>query len=308
MNESLPRAELYRRMLRIRRFEERTAQFYRDGQIPGFVHVSVGQEAVAVGACAPLSTHDIITSTHRGHGHVLAKGADMGQMFAELFGRADGSCRGRGGSMHIADLAVGVFGANGIVGAGLPIAAGAATAMQLRERPQVAVAFFGDGAVAQGAFHEAVNLASVKDLPIVFLCENNHFAEFSDASIIREISLKGRARGYGIAYAHVDGNDVEAVAAVMARQIAHARSGAGPVLVEAETYRARGHYEGDQQRYRAPEDLAARETNDPLAILAARINADGDGHLLTKITEEVEREVEQAIAFARSSRRRPQRP
>ncbi|WP_218041488.1 alpha-ketoacid dehydrogenase subunit alpha/beta [Acrocarpospora macrocephala] len=295
------RVELYRRMARIRRFEERTAQLYRDGEIPGFVHVSIGQEAVAVGACSVLTGRDIITSTHRGHGHVLAKGGDMGRMFAELLGRADGSCRGRGGSMHIADLDAGVFGANGIVGAGLPIATGAAMAMRLRGTSDVAVAFFGDGAVAQGAFHEAVNLAAVKDLPIVFLCENNHFAEFSDASVIRELPLADRARGYGIAYAHADGNDVEAVARVMAAQVARVRSGAGPVLVEAETYRARGHYEGDQQRYRTPEDLAAREANDPLAILAARIRADGDGDLLAKIADEVEREVEAAIAFARAA-------
>ena len=174
--------ELYRRMLVVRGFEERVAALYRDGEVPGFVHLSVGQEASAVGACWPLGEEDVITSTHRGHGHCLAKGMDPRSMFAELMARDEGSNRGRGGSMHIADPRVGVFGANGIVGAGLPIAAGAATAAQLRRDGAVAVAFFGDGAVAQGAFHEAVDLASVWRLPVVFFCESNGYAEFSAAS------------------------------------------------------------------------------------------------------------------------------
>jgi len=166
-------------MRRIREFEARTATLYRDGIVPGFVHLSVGQEAVAVGVCSQLRTTDVITSTHRGHGHVLAKGLDMTAMFAELMGRATGTCGGFGGSMHIADPTLGVFGANGIVGAGLPIAGGVATAAKLRGAGDVVVAFFGDGAVAQGMFHEAVNLAAVWDLPVVFFCENNHYSEFS---------------------------------------------------------------------------------------------------------------------------------
>lgn len=174
--------EMYRRMRRIRRFEERASELYKATEIPGFLHLSIGQEASAVGACWPLRERDGITSTHRGHGHVLAKGLDVAPMMAELMGKEDGTCHGRGGSMHIADPGLGIFGANGIVGAGLPIAAGVATAARLRGDGDVVVAFFGDGAVAQGMFHEAVNLAAVWDLPVVFLCENNHYSEFSPAS------------------------------------------------------------------------------------------------------------------------------
>src|SRR4030081_2161913 len=184
--------EMHRRMLTIRGFEESVAALYRDGEVPGFVHLSTGQEASAVGACWPLGPSDVITSTHRGHGHCLAKGLDPLGMFAELMGREGGTNRGRGGSMHIADPDVGIFGANGIVAAGLPIAVGAATAAQLRADGTVVVAFFGDGAVAQGAFHEAVNLAAVWNLPVVFFCENNGYAEFSPAATQHAGSLRQR--------------------------------------------------------------------------------------------------------------------
>src|SRR5207302_5049435 len=204
--------EMHRRMLVIRGFEERVAALYRDGEVPGFVHLSVGQEASAVGACWPLGPADVITSTHRGHGHCLAKGLDPLAMFAELMARDQGTNRGRGGSMHIADPTIGIFGANGIVAAGLPIAVGAATAAQLRADGNVAVAFFGDGAVAQGAFHEAVNLAAVWQLPVIFFCENNGYAEFSHASTQHAASLEQRAAGYGVGYVAVDGNDVVATA------------------------------------------------------------------------------------------------
>src|ERR1700753_2332182 len=175
--------ELYRRMRRIRRFEERAAALYQEGLIPGFLHLSVGQEAVPVGTCSALEVDDVITSTHRGHGHVLAKGLDLRGAFAELFGRQGGSCLGRGGSMHIADPALGIFGANGIVGAGVPIAVGAAIAAQLRGDGRVAVAFFGDGAVSTGAFHEAATLASSWGVPVVLLCENNQFSEFTATTV-----------------------------------------------------------------------------------------------------------------------------
>src|SRR5690349_18217499 len=197
----MERAQLldaYRQMAVIRRMEERISALYRDGQIPGFVHTSVGQEACAVGALFHARRDDVITSTHRGHGHVLAKGLEPRRMLAELMGKATGACRGRGGSMHVADPALGIFGANGIVGAGLPIAVGAATAAQLRGDGSVAVAFFGDGAVAQGAFHEAVNLAAIWALPVVFFCENNGYAEFSAASAQHAAPLERRAAGYGI--------------------------------------------------------------------------------------------------------------
>ena len=184
---------------------------YRDGEVPGFVHLSIGQEATAVGACWPLRPSDVITSTHRGHGHCLAKGLDPLGMFAELMGKDEGTNRGRGGSMHIADPTRGIFGANGIVAAGIPIAVGAATAAQLRGDGGVAVAFFGDGAPAQGAFHEAMNLAAVWHLPVVFFCENNGYAEFSPASEQHGATLDHRAAGYGIPHVAVDGNDVQAV-------------------------------------------------------------------------------------------------
>ena len=245
---------LYRGMLRIRRFEERAAVLYEQTRIPGFLHSSVGQEAVAVGVCAALDREDVITSTHRGHGHVLAKGLDVRDAFAELFGKAAGSCHGRGGSMHIADPELGIFGANGIVGAGVPIAVGAATAAQLRGNGRVAVAFFGDGAVSTGAFHEAATLAASWGVPVVLLCENNQFSEFTSTVVPDGGStFEYRARGYGLDFARLDGNDVEDVLTGMRRIVERLRAGGGPILVEALTYRMRGHYEGDQQHYRDPE-------------------------------------------------------
>jgi len=260
----IDRMEMQSRMLLIRGFEERVAALYRDGEVPGFVHLSTGQEASAVGACWALGPADVITSTHRGHGHCLAKGLDPAGMFAELMGKDQGTNRGRGGSMHIADPTVGIFGANGIVAAGLPIAAGAATAAQLRGDGSVTVAFFGDGAVAQGAFHEALNLAAVWKLPVVFFCENNGYAEFSPASTQHAASLEQRAAGYGIPYVAVDGNDVAAVATVMEDVVGAAREGRGPSVVEAATYRWHGHYEGDPERYRSPQELEEWRARDPL--------------------------------------------
>jgi 2-oxoisovalerate dehydrogenase E1 component len=267
--------EMHRRMLVIRGFEQRVAALYRDGEVPGFVHLSIGQEAAAVGACWPLGPADVITSTHRGHGHCLAKGLDPLGMFAELMGRDEGTNRGRGGSMHIADPGLGIFGANGIVAAGVPIAAGAAVASQLRADGGVAVAFFGDGAPAQGAFHEAVNLAAVWRLPVVFFCENNGYAEFSPAITQHAAPLERRAAGYGVDYAAVDGNDVVAVAAAMGRVVDAVRAGRGPAVVEAATYRWHGHYEGDPERYRSPDEVREWEERDPLAAHARRLRDAG---------------------------------
>ena len=277
--------EMQRRMLLIRGFEERVAALYRDGEVPGFVHLSTGQEAAAVGACWPLGPADVITSTHRGHGHCLAKGLDPAGMFAELMGKDQGTNRGRGGSMHIADPKLGIFGANGIVAAGVPIAAGAATAAQLRRDGSVTVAFFGDGAVAQGAFHEALNLAAVWKLPVVFFCENNGYAEFSPASTQHAASLELRAAGYGIPYAAVDGNDVVATAAVMEDVVGAARDGRGPFVVEAATYRWHGHYEGDPERYRSPEELEEWQSRDPLLIHEALLREAGVGDEQIKALE-----------------------
>ncbi len=267
--------EMQRRMLLIRGFEERVAALYRDGEVPGFVHLSTGQEATAVGACWSLGPADVITSTHRGHGHCLAKGLDPAGMFAELMGKDQGTNRGRGGSMHIADPRLGIFGANGIVAAGVPIAAGAATAAQLRGDGSVTVAFFGDGAVAQGAFHEAVNLAAVWKLPVIFFCENNGYAEFSPASTQHAASLELRAAGYGIPYTAVDGNDVVATASAMEDLVAAARDRRGPAVVEAVTYRWHGHYEGDPERYRSPDEVEEWRSRDPLLVHEAVLRASG---------------------------------
>jgi 2-oxoisovalerate dehydrogenase E1 component len=278
--------EMQRRMLIIRGFEDRVAALYRDGLVPGFVHLSIGQEAAAVGACWPLHPDDVITSTHRGHGHCLAKGLDPFGMFAELMGRDEGTNRGRGGSMHIADPKLGIFGANGIVAAGLPIAVGAATASQLRGDRSVAVAFFGDGAVAQGAFHEALNLAAVWQLPAIFFCENNGYSEFSPAETQNATTLDRRSAAYAMAFHQVDGNDVVATATTMDEAVGWARAGAGPAIVEATTYRWHGHYEGDPQRYRTPEELGAWQERDPLVLHRRRLLDAGISETEIKALEE----------------------
>jgi 2-oxoisovalerate dehydrogenase E1 component len=292
--------EMYRRMLVIRGFEQRVAALYRDGEVPGFVHLSIGQEASAVGACWPLSPADVVTSTHRGHGHCLAKGLGPREMFAELMAKEDGTNRGRGGSMHIADPHLGIFGANGIVAAGLPIAVGAATAAQLRADGSVAVAFFGDGAVAQGSFHEAVNLAAVWEVPVIFFCENNGYAEFSPASTQHAAPLERRAEGYGVDYVAVDGNDVVATASAMQGVVAEVRTGRRPAIVEAATYRWHGHYEGDPQRYRSADEVREWEARDPLLVHARVLRsagvADDD---ISALESSVVRELDDAVEAAR---------
>jgi 2-oxoisovalerate dehydrogenase E1 component len=314
--------EMQRQMLLIRGFEERVADLYRDGLIPGFVHLSIGQEASAVGACWALRRQDVITSTHRGHGHCLAKGLDPQGMFAELMAKDEGTNRGRGGSMHIADPRLGIFGANGIVAAGLPIANGAAAAAQLRQNDTVVVAFFGDGAAAQGAFHEALNLASVWQLPVIFFCENNGYSEFSPTRSQHAASLKRRAKGYAVPYVPVDGNDVVATTTCMQDMVVAARAGGGPVLVEAATYRWHGHYEGDPQRYRTDEELAEWQERDPLVLNRARLLAAGlDESELESLESSVDSELDAAVERARGlaapaasslfdfvGRARPERP
>jgi 2-oxoisovalerate dehydrogenase E1 component len=293
--------EMYRRMARIRAFELRASALYSASEIPGFLHLSIGQEASAVGACWHLTEADGITSTHRGHGHCLAKGLDATSMMAELMGRVTGTCRGRGGSMHIADPALGVFGANGIVAAGLPIACGVATAMQMRG-DGVAVAFFGDGAVAQGAFHEALNLAAVWGLPAVFFCENNHYAEFSHDRDQHRAPLAQRALGYGVPHRPVDGNDVVVVADTMAAVLRDVRAGAGPVIVEADTYRWHGHYEGDPQRYRTAAELEQWQARDPLTVLRQRLVATGLAAAeIDELDTQAGAEITAAVERARSS-------
>jgi 2-oxoisovalerate dehydrogenase E1 component len=292
--------EMQRRMLLIRGFEQRVSALYRDGEVPGFVHLSIGQEAAAVGACWPLRPTDVITSTHRGHGHCLAKGLDPLGMFAELMGKDQGTNRGRGGSMHIADPKLGIFGANGIVAAGVPIAVGAAAAAQLRADGGVAVAFFGDGAPAHGAFHEALNLASVWQLPVIFFCENNGYAEFSATSTQHASTLEQRASGYGVRYVAVDGNDVTDTAAVMEDVVLAVRVGGGPCVVEAATYRWHGHYEGDPERYRSADEVKEWEARDPLRVHEARLRAAGVGDdELKALDASVARELDDAVDAAR---------
>lgn len=294
--------ELHRRVVTVRRFEERVVELYAAGDIPGFVHTCVGQEATAVGACWPLGARDVITSTHRGHGHCLAKGVDPTGMFAELMGREHGTCAGRGGSMHIADPTLGMFGANGIVGAGLPIAAGAALAAKLRRDGAVAVAFFGDGTLAQGAFHETANLASLWKLPLVLFCENNGFSEFSSAERQQPVPVSARALGYGMDYVRFDGTDVTTVATGMAAVVAAVRTGAGPVLVEAPVHRWRGHYEGDPQRYRDPGDLERARQADPVEISRRHLAAAGvPPAAVDEVEAQVAGELAQAEQKARAS-------
>jgi 2-oxoisovalerate dehydrogenase E1 component len=294
--------DAYRRMAVIRRMEERISVLYRDGLIPGFVHTSVGQEACAVGALFHARPDDVITSTHRGHGHVLAKGLDPRRMLAELMGKETGSCRGRGGSMHVADPSIGIFGANGIVGAGLPIAVGAAHALAGRGEGSAVVAFFGDGAVATGAFHESLNIAALRGLPIVFFCENNRYSEFSRASDQHPVPIAQRALAYGVSFVELAGNDVAEVADGMAEVLDKVRAGGGPFLVEGVTLRVRGHYEGDEQRYREPAELAEISAGDPLVLARARLMELGSAEAdIDEIDRAADSIIADAETFARNS-------
>jgi acetoin:2,6-dichlorophenolindophenol oxidoreductase subunit alpha len=263
-------------MWAIRRFEEAVDEMFARGLLYGTMHLSIGQEASATGACLALRDDDVITSTHRGHGHCIAKGADLGRMMAELLARDSGYCRGRGGSMHIADVSKGNLGANGIVAGGIPIAVGAGLALKLQGTDKVALSFFGDGATSEGAFHESVNLAAIWDLPVVFVCENNHYGmSMSVEEVSRLERVADRAAGYGIPGVTVDGNDVQAVYDAATEAVATARAGRGPTLIEAITYRWKGHSKSDQNLYRTREEIESWRQRDPLdrfeqAILEAK--------------------------------------
>ena len=291
---------LYADMLLIRRAEERLSVLFANGEVPGFIHLSIGQEAVPVGVMSALATEDSIASTHRGHGHALAKGLKLEGFFAELLARDEGLCRGRGGSMHVADLSVGMLGANGIVGAGLSIALGSALAHKRLGRHAVAVAFFGDGALGEGLLHECLNLASLWRLPLLFVCENNGWSEFLPSSRQIAFTLAGLAPAYGIPHTTVDGNDVAAVSAAAAAAVAQVRDGA-PAVLECVTTRVRGHYEGDAQKYRDPAEVEALAARDPLRIAAARLERLGIGaDRLQGVLSDVDRRIEAAIAVARA--------
>lgn len=306
-NSTLPPATLlalYRSMHRMRAFELRIQQVFRSGVMPGFIHLYIGEEAVAAGVCAHLETTDYVTSTHRGHGHAIAKGLPMEEVFAEIWGKPAGSNGGRGGSMHIYDPSHGFLGTNGIVAAGIPIASGAATAVQVLGGGQVAVSFFGDGAVNNSAFHEGVNLAAAWNLPAVFVCENNLYAtEMPFEKATRNTSVASRGAAYGIPGVVVDGNDVVEVYAAAEEAIARARTGQGPTLLECKTYRPVGHFEGDPGiGYRTREEIAEWKARDPIQLLQARMIGAGMAEdALLAIARECELEVDHAHESAKNS-------
>jgi pyruvate dehydrogenase E1 component alpha subunit len=306
MNEKIPRdvaLRLYETMVKIRKFEEAVCDLYARGKIPGFLHTYVGEEAVAAGVCANLRVDDKIISTHRGHGHLIAKGGRLDLMMAELFGKRTGYNKGKGGSMHIAEPDLGILGANAIVGAGLVIINGAALAAQYLGTDHVAVCFFGDGASNEGTFHEAMNLASVWNLPSVFVCENNGYAESTPQRQHQKIKdIAVRATSYDMPSAIVDGNAVDAVYRATNEAVARARKGNGPTLIEAKTTRWRGHHEADTQTYRPKEELQNLKNSCPVqrwhkALLEMGVPTEN----IQEIDQRVESELKEAVAFAEKS-------
>ncbi|HVF09466.1 MAG TPA: thiamine pyrophosphate-dependent enzyme, partial [Abditibacteriaceae bacterium] len=303
---------LYERMTLLRRFELTVQEQYKKGRIPGFIHLYVGQEAVAVGVCAHLRPDDWITSTHRGHGHALAKGVTPRLIMAELYGKATGCNGGRGGSMHLYEATAGLLGTNGFVGGGIPAAVGVGISARARRTDQVSVAFFGDGAVNHGAFHESINLAAVQNAPVIFVCENNLYATATPFTVATKNSdIASRAAFYGIAGAAVDGNDVLAVWETLRAAVERARSGGGPTLIEAKTYRTVGHHEGDTLvgTYRTRQELDEWKSRCPILRLrklllepnASAEKAAAVGHQLDDIEERVIKQVQDAVEFAESS-------
>ncbi len=294
----------YRTMALIRAFEERFVALVGQGKFVGTGHLCVGKEAVAAGVCAALNEDDYVTSTHRGHGHCLAKGVDPSEMMAELFGKTTGTCKGKGGSIHIADFRRGMLGANGIVGAGMPIACGAGLTAKLTKSGRVAVSFFGDGAANIGAFHEALNLASVWSLPVVFVCENNRYGEATPVEYaLAADHVADRAAAYRMPGVIADGQDVLDVYAKAREAVEHARAGEGPVLLECETYRYYGHFLGDAAAYRSAEEVESFRSRDPLILLAERLQRDhrvGEKQL-DGIRAEMEARLDEAVAFAEAS-------
>lgn len=288
-------------LLAIRLFEEAVDGLFARGLMHGTMHLSIGQEAVATGVCAALRQTDYITSTHRGHSHCIAKGADLTRMMAELLAKQTGYCRGRGGSMHIADAKTGNLGANGIVAGGIPIAAGAALAQKMQGKDNVVVSFFGDGATNEGAFHEALNLAAVWDLPVVFVCENNKYGmSFSTAKSMKVENIADRAAAYGFPGVTVDGNDVDAVYKAAAEAVDRARSGGGPTLIEALTYRHKGHSKSDKNLYRTKEEIEFWKTQDPIGRFETKLI---EKNILTQeqvehVTESMRNEIRSAIQEA----------
>jgi pyruvate dehydrogenase E1 component alpha subunit len=292
--------EFFREMLLIRRFEEKVEERFRAGELPGFLHVAIGQEAVAVGVCRALEEGDVIASTHRAHGHTLAKGTHPNEVMAELYGKLEGCSHGYGGSMHLYDVDRGNLGANAVVGGGLPAVVGAALAFKFRDEPRVAVAFFGDGATNIGTFHESLNLAQLWNVPAVFVCEHNHWAESTPAKQHMPIEeMTKRAEAYGMESTKVDGQDVGRVYETAVNAVEHARSGSGPVFLVAETYRLAGHYIGDPQVYRPKDEVQRlRETEDPITKLREELDLADDE--FEELDNEVTELVEASVEFAKN--------
>lgn len=291
---------LYRTMMLVREVETTLARVFAEGEVPGFIHLSVGQEAVAAGVVSAMGSADTLATTHRGHGHVLARGLDLQAFFKEIFGRAGGICKGRGGSMHVSDMDLGIIGANGIVGGGVPIALGSALAMKLRRTGGAAVAIFGDGAMAEGVLHETMNFAALRALPLLLVCENNGWSEFSPTDRQFVAPLAKLADAFGIPHDEVDGNDVFAVAAAGDAALRAIREGRGPSVLECRTDRARGHFEGDAQSYRDPEELRRLAGRDPIARAAGVLRANSvEPEGLARIDAQVRQSVRAALESAR---------
>ncbi|MHB1375845.1 MAG: thiamine pyrophosphate-dependent dehydrogenase E1 component subunit alpha [Candidatus Humimicrobiaceae bacterium] len=294
----------YKTMYKIRKFEEATVKYYAAGLVPGFVHIYIGEEAVATGACAALRKNDYITSTHRGHGHLIAKGGDVKLMMAELFAKKTGYCKGKGGSMHICDLSLGIMGSNGIVGAGLSIAAGVGVASKMRGDGQVVVCFFGDGASNRGTFHESLNMASIFKLPVIYICENNFYGisgYTKDTMNISDIAV--RASSYGIPGIEIDGNDVEAVYNTAKSAVELARAGQGPTLIVAKTWRHRGHWEGDPDTYRNEQECQSWLKKDPIPRFSERLISSRfvSKSEIEDIQKKIMDEISAAVEFAKQS-------
>ena len=296
--------ELLRTMIRVRAFEERVRDLFAAGRLPGFVHLSIGQEAVAAGACCALRADDYVLSTHRGHGHMVAKGADTSRMMAELYAKRTGSCKGKGGSMHIADASVGVLGANGVVAGGLTVAAGVGLSIKQRRTGQVCLCFFGDGAANRGPFHEALNLAVIWKLPVIFLCENNGWASSTPHRYACAVpDVAARAAGYGLRGVIVDGMDALEVYAAVREAVDRARAGGGPALIEAKVVRWQGHYEGDPQGYRDRAEVADGKARDAIARLRSKLLAENmlSAEQVTEMERAALAEIDAAVAFGESS-------
>jgi pyruvate dehydrogenase E1 component alpha subunit len=296
---------LYTSMTKIRYFEEAIEKHFLAGEIPGFTHLYIGEEAIATGVCQNLTNRDFIESTHRGHGHCIAKGAQLDRMMAEIFGKVTGYCKGKGGSMHIADFSVGMLGANGVVGGGYTLATGAALAAKLTKTDQVAAVFFGDGASNRGTFHEAANMAGAWKLPVLFVCENNEWASTTPTATTTSITdIAKRAAGYNMPGVTVDGNDVFAVYDAAKKLVAAARKGKGPALLECKTYRIKGHFVGDPEKYRTKEEVQKRFTaSDPIKNFEARVTKEKwlTQAELEAIRRKSAKGVEDALDFAKKS-------